>query len=261
MSFSYANPAYYLYERHLTAKILAGDKVQHVAIIQDGNRRFAKRRGLSNLLGHSLGAETSEKVIDWCLELGIKHLTLYTFSTENFERDEKEKRYLFDLIKKKFIELNRSKKVHGNRVCVRAIGRLEMLPKDLQEEIRCTEESTRSYGNMYLNVALAYGGQRELVDAAHSLAHLVKTGAIRAKDVNEEMIAQHLYPQDGVPLPKVDLIIRSGGDARTSNFLPWQASGNECAAYFCAPCWPEFRKIDFLRAVKMAQIHMSGQQA
>ena len=107
MSLSYANPAYYLYERLLKAKVLAGDKVEHVAIIQDGNRRFARQRGLSKLLGHSLGAETSEKVADWCLELGVKHLTLYAFSTENFERDEKEKIYLFALIKKKFIELNR----------------------------------------------------------------------------------------------------------------------------------------------------------
>ena len=115
MSLSYANPAYYLYERLLKARILAGDKVEHVAIIQDGNRRFARQRGLSKLLGHSLGAETSERVADWCLELGVKHLTLYAFSTENFERDEKEKIYLFALIKKKFMELNLSKKIHANR--------------------------------------------------------------------------------------------------------------------------------------------------
>src|SRR5512141_53439 len=118
MSFSFKNPAYSFYERRLTARILAGEPVEHVAIIQDGNRRYAMERGLSKFLGHSLGAETSEKVSDWCLEVGVKHLTLYAFSTENFAREETEKRYLFDLIRKKFIDLNRSKKIHGDRVRV-----------------------------------------------------------------------------------------------------------------------------------------------
>ncbi|NMC09694.1 MAG: di-trans,poly-cis-decaprenylcistransferase [Methanothrix sp.] len=261
MSLSISKLVYALYERRLMDQILQGDAVRHVAIIQDGNRRYARQKGLSKAVGHSLGAETSEMVSDWCLELGIKHLTLYAFSTENFKRDEEEKRYLFDLIKNKFVELNNSKKIHDNKVRVRAIGRLEMLPRDLQEVIRRTETSTRSYDNLYLNVALAYGGQRELIDAARALAQEVRAGIIRAEDVCEELIARHLYPQDGISVPKVDLIIRTGGDLRTSNFLPWQANGNECAAYFCAPYWPEFRKIDFLRAVRVAQARTSGQQA
>ena len=235
--------------------------MEHVAIIQDGNRRYAMQKGLSKFLGHSLGAETSEKVSDWCLEVGVKHLTLYAFSTENFSRDEAEKRYLFDLIQKKFRDLNQSKKIHANRVRVRAIGRVEMLPEDLRREIIRTEEATRDYDKMYLNVALAYGGQRELVDAARALAQLVMQGKIKAEEVDEELIAQHLYPQNGISVPKVDLIIRTAGDFRTSNFLPWQANGNECAAYFCAPYWPEFRKIDFLRAIRTAQTRASSQQA
>jgi tritrans,polycis-undecaprenyl-diphosphate synthase [geranylgeranyl-diphosphate specific] len=261
MSFILRNPAYTFYERLLKSRILAGVPVEHVAIIQDGNRRYALQKGLSRFLGHSLGADTSEKVSDWCLEVGVKHLTLYAFSTENFERDELEKRYLFDLIKNKFGELCRSKKIHANRVRVRAIGRVEMLPLDLQEEICRTEEATREYETMYLNVALAYGGQRELVDAARLLARQIREGRIRAEEVDEDLIASHLYPQDGISVPKVDLIIRTGGDTRTSNFLPWQANGNECAAYFCAPYWPEFRKIDFLRAIRTAQTRGPGQQA
>ncbi|MCK9441428.1 MAG: polyprenyl diphosphate synthase [Methanothrix sp.] len=261
MSFILQNPAYAIYERLLKSRILAGVPVEHVAIIQDGNRRYALQKGLSKFLGHSLGADTSEKVSDWCLEVGVKHLTLYAFSTENFGRDELEKRYLFDLIKNKFAEFGRSKKVHANKVRVRAIGRVEMLPQDLQEEIRRTEEATREYENMYMNVALAYGGQRELVDAARSLARQIREGKIRATEVDEDLIASHLYPQDGISVPKVDLIIRTGGDCRTSNFLPWQANGNECAAYFCAPYWPEFRKVDFLRAIRTAQTRASGQQA
>ncbi|MBN1235809.1 MAG: di-trans,poly-cis-decaprenylcistransferase [Methanotrichaceae archaeon] len=259
MSFILRNPAYTFYERLLKSRILAGVPVEHVAIIQDGNRRFARQKGLSKFLGHSLGADTSERVMDWCLDVGVRHLTLYAFSTENFSRNETEKRYLFDLIKNKFIELKRSKKIHHNQIRVRAIGRVEMLPQDLQEEICRTQEATRKYDNMYLNVALAYGGQRELIDAARYLARQVSAGKIKAADVDENLIAQHLYPQDGIPVPKVDLIIRTGGDCRTSNFLPWQANGNECAAYFCAPYWPEFRKIDFLRAIRTAQTRSSGQ--
>jgi tritrans,polycis-undecaprenyl-diphosphate synthase [geranylgeranyl-diphosphate specific] len=261
MSFILRNPAYTFYERLLKSRILAGVPVEHVAIIQDGNRRFARQRGLSTFLGHSLGVQTSEMVMDWCHEIGVRHLSLYAFSTENFSRSEAEKRYLFDLIKNKFVELKHSKKIHCNQIRVRAIGRLEMLPRDLQEEICSTEEATREYEKMYLNVALAYGGQRELVDAARSLARQVFEGKIRAEEVDEDLIARHLYPQDGISVPKVDLIIRTGGDFRTSNFLPWQANGNECAAYFCAPYWPEFRKIDFLRAVRTAQTRASGQQA
>ena len=164
-------------------------------------------------------------------------------------------------MKEKFAELARSEKTHVNKVRVRALGRVEMLPQDLQEEIRRTEAATQGYDGIYLNVALAYGGQRELVDAARSLAEQVSLGKIRARDVDEYMIARHLYPRDGTPVPKVDLIVRTGGDCRTSNFLPWQANGNECAAYFCAPYWPEFRKIDFLRAIRTAQTRTAGQQA
>ncbi len=259
--FKASNPAYALYERLLKREVLAGSPIEHVAIIQDGNRRYAMRMGISKALGHSHGADTAELVTDWCLELGIKHLTLYSFSTENFKRDEEEKRYLFDLIKTKFLELHDSKKVHDNRVRIRAIGRTDLLPIDLQEAISRVEEATRSYSSMYLNVALAYGGQCELVDAARALALRVKEKKLRASEVSEEIVAKYLYPHDGVPIPKVDLIIRTGGECRTSNFLPWQANGNECAAYFCAPYWPEFRKIDFLRAIRTAQARAPGQQA
>jgi tritrans,polycis-undecaprenyl-diphosphate synthase [geranylgeranyl-diphosphate specific] len=261
MSFILRNPVYTFYELLLKSRILAGAPVEHVAIIQDGNRRYARQKGLAKFLGHSLGADTSEKVLDWCLEVGVKHLTLYAFSTENFRRDLLEKRYLFDLIKNKFGELCRSKKIHANRVRVRAIGRVEMLPSELREEICRTEEATREYENMYLNVALAYGGQLELVDAARFMARQVSEGKIRAAEVNEDLIAKHLYPHNGTSVPKVDLIIRTGGDLRTSNFLPWQANGNECAAYFCAPYWPQFRKIDFLRAIRTAQTRDCSQQA
>ncbi len=263
MSLNWSNPVYSLYERFLRRDVLAGPSVKHVAVIQDGNRRYARRMGLPTFLGHNQGAETASNVSDWCLELGVKHLTVYAFSTENFKRDEEEKSYLFDLIKSKFIEMYNSERLHHNRVRVRAIGRVDLLPKDLQEAIRRVEEATQGYSGLFLNVALAYGGQCELVDAAKALAREVAAHKISAGSVDESIIAKYLYPHNGVPVPKVDLIIRTGGEFRTSNFLPWQANGNECAAYFCAPYWPEFRKIDFLRAIRIAQIRLSsrGQQA
>ncbi|MCZ7391971.1 MAG: polyprenyl diphosphate synthase, partial [Candidatus Methanoperedens sp.] len=114
------------------------------------------------------------------------------------------------------------------------------------------EEITKNYDGVYLNVALAYGGRQELVDAARKMACKIRNGELSVRDINEETISNNLYPASG-SVPYVDLIIRTGGDERLSNFLPWQANGNECAAYFCAPFWPEFRRIDFLRAIRTYQ--------
>lgn len=249
----FSNPCYALYEHLLKHEIVSGGLVKHVAVIQDGNRRFARKRGLSTLFGHSKGAETTENVLDWCLELGIKHITVYAFSVENFSRSEEEKQYLFDLMKRKLLEMAESERIHKNRVKIRAIGRIDLLPLDLREAIDVAENATRSYDNIYFNVAMAYGGQCDLVDAARELAKAVRAGSVRAQDVDEEVIGRYLYPHNDDSVPEVDLIIRTGGELRTSNFLPWQANGNECAAYFCAPYWPEFRKVDFLRAIRTAQ--------
>jgi tritrans,polycis-undecaprenyl-diphosphate synthase [geranylgeranyl-diphosphate specific] len=226
---------------------------EHVAIIQDGNRRYARKRGVTSFDGHSRGAETTETVADWCLELGIKHLSVYTFSTENFDRDEAEKEYLFDLIARKLGELAVSEKVHKNRIRVRAIGRIDLLPPSLQEAIRKAEDATRGYEGMQFTLALAYGGKSEIADAARSLAREVRDGRLDPREVDEDAVASHLYPPMGDPLPLVDLIIRTGGEVRTSNFLPWQANGNSCPVHFCAPFWPEFSRVEFLRAVRTFQ--------
>ncbi|MDI9616696.1 MAG: polyprenyl diphosphate synthase [Methanothrix sp.] len=249
--------AYAVYERMLKRQLARGPRVEHVAVIQDGNRRYANRHNMPVSNGHRLGAKTTEKISDWCLELGIKHLTVYAFSTENFSRSEPEKRYIFNLIAEKLLELCSSEKIHKNRVRVRAIGRIDMLPEYLQNAIREVEAATEGYSQMYLNVALAYGGQYELVDAARAMARDLRSGTIRIDDVDEDLVSRYLYPIEEPPVPKVDLIIRTGGELRTSNFLPWQANGSECAAYFCAPYWPEFRKIDFLRAIRTAQSYAS----
>ena len=240
------------YEILLTNEIKDRHVPSHVAIIMDGNRRFAQKHGLAKYYGHFMGADTTEKVLDWSFDLGIRQLTVYAFSTENFARSEEEKNQLFELIGIKFDEICNDKRTHQRRMRVRIIGNTDNLPNSLRSAAKHAEEVTKHYNGVYLNVALAYGGRQELVDATRAMAQKIKNGRLSLRDINEETISRNLYPSSG-SVPYVDLIIRTGGDERISNFLPWQANGNECAAYFCAPFWPEFRKIDFLRAIRTYQ--------
>ncbi|MCX9082828.1 MAG: polyprenyl diphosphate synthase [Candidatus Methanoperedens sp.] len=250
---------YSSYEVMLANEIKDKPVPAHVAIIMDGNRRFAKRHGLAQYYGHFKGADTTEKVLDWSFDLGIKQLTVYAFSTENFDRNDVEKGRLFELIGIKFDKICLDERTHKRRMRVRVIGNIEQLPPALKSSARHAEDITRNYDGVYLNVALAYGGRQELVDAAQKMAWKVKKGELSLKDINESTISNNLYPSSG-PVPYVDLIIRTGGDERISNFLPWQANGNECAAYFCAPFWPEFRRIDLLRAIRTFQTRENERQ-
>ncbi len=237
--------AYAAYERLLRREL--EETPAHVAVIQDGNRRYAKRRGAEKTEGHREGAQTTEALLDWCEELGIEEVTLYTFSTENFNRPEDEREALFDLIVEKLREFADADRVHDSEVCIRAIGELDRLPPRVQSAIDYAERRTGHYDRLHLNVALAYGGRAELLGAARSLAGDVAAGDLAPDDVDVGTVEDALY--DG-PTRAVDLIVRPGGAERTSNFLPWQANGNEAAVYFCTPYWPEFRKIDFLRGLR-----------
>ncbi len=247
------------YERVLTGEIRKQHTPDHIAVIMDGNRRYAERIGILRNQGHAYGAKITEQVLDWCWELGVKQATIYAFSTENFSRKKDERAIIFDIIKKKLDELIRDPRTHERHMRVRAIGELHLLPDDLQDAIKRVEDATRSYDGIYLNIAIAYGGQHEILDAVLDMAHKVRVGELRADDVDESTISEHLYTK-GNAIPDVDLIIRTGGNIRTSNFLPWQANGSECAAYFCVPFWPEFRKIDFLRAIRVYQMREQGQK-
>jgi len=241
------------YEYLLTKEIKEFRVPEHIAIIMDGNRRYAKKLGMTVWQGHNLGANTTENVLDWCYELGVKQITVYAFSTENQNRSDKEKQKLFELIGIKLEKLMQDERTHERRMRVRILGNIDLLPAGLKETARQAEIITRNYDSMYLNIAMAYGGRQEIVDTARVLAQKVKSGQLKVSDINEEIISSHLYPSTSLAVPDVDLIIRTGGDERMSNFLPWQANGNECAAYFCAPYWPEFRKIDFLRSIRTFQ--------
>jgi len=234
-----------VYERVLRREI--SGVPAHVAVIQDGNRRYARRRGGDATDGYSAGAETTERVLDWCAELGVAELTLYAFSTENFNRPKDQREHLFDLLEEKLYEFADADRIHEEEVRVRAIGETALLPERVQEAIDYAERRTGDYDAFTLNVAVAYGGRAELLNAARDVADAVAGGDIDPDDVTAETVESRLYGGD---VRDVDLIVRTGGDERTSNFLPWHANGNEAAAFFCTPYWPEFSKIDFLRAIR-----------
>jgi tritrans,polycis-undecaprenyl-diphosphate synthase [geranylgeranyl-diphosphate specific] len=220
----------------------------HIAIIQDGNRRYAKMLGIDTASGHRAGADKTEEMLDWAHELGIRHITLYTFSTENFSRTKDEVEHLFELFKEKFSGIMKDERVRKYRIRVQMVGDRSRLPDDLQAVIAAAEATTRDYDGFCLNVALAYGGRNEIVLAAREILTEVAGGGLDPDTIDVQMVEQHLHGGKGIP--PVDLIIRTGNDYRTSNFLPWLASGHESAVYFCAPYWPLFRKIDLMRAVR-----------
>ena len=233
------------YRRHLRHEI--DDVPDHVAVIQDGNRRYAREQGDDAPEGHRAGADTTERVLDWCADLGVSELTLYAFSTENFERPDEELEPLFDLLEHKLREFADADRVHEQGVRVRAIGDVPRLPPRVRDAVDYAERRTAGNDRFTLNVALAYGGRTELLDAARAIARDVDAGEMAPEDVDVEAVESRLYDR---PIRDVDLIVRTGGDERTSNFLPWHANGNEAAVYFCAPYWPEFSEVDFLRAIR-----------
>ncbi|WP_262180729.1 polyprenyl diphosphate synthase [Haloarcula laminariae] len=239
---------YGAYERVLQRE-LSGTP-SHVAVIQDGNRRYARKQGVETTQGHSEGAETTEALLHWCDDLGIDEVTLYTFSTENFDRPPEQREYIFDLVEEKLRSFADADRVHEAEVCIRAIGEIDMLPERVRDAIDYAEARTGSYDRLNLNIALAYGGRAELLGAARDVTERVDAGELAPADIDADTIERCLY--EG-PTRDVDLIVRTGGDERTSNFLPWHANGNEAATFFCAPYWPEFRKIDFLRAIRTYQ--------
>ncbi len=233
------------YERLLRREIDGAPA--HVAVIQDGNRRYARERGADAPEGHRAGAATTEQVLEWCADLGVEELTLYAFSTENFERDDHEIEHIFDLVESKLFEFADAERVHEEDVRIRALGDVSRLPDRVRDAVDYAERQTAGYDRFRLNIALAYGGRNELLGAVRSVARDVSAGELRPSEIDVSNVETRLYRR---PVRDVDLIIRTGGDERTSNFLPWHANGNEAAVYFCTPYWPEFSKTDFLRAVR-----------
>jgi tritrans,polycis-undecaprenyl-diphosphate synthase [geranylgeranyl-diphosphate specific] len=237
------------YEQQLLADVMqAGNIPQHVAIILDGNRRFAESMGIEKLEGHLFGAKKLEEVLGWCQEVGIKHITVYAFSTENFNRPKEEVEALMDLFAKKFKEIVRDERVHKYRIRVRVIGNFEFLPEKVRRAIEEAQRATRGYDGYTLNLAIGYGGRAELTDAIRRICERVERGELKPNEVDEKVVHSHLYTAD---LPDPDLIIRTSGEERLSGFLLWQSAYSEL--YFCEANWPAFSKIDFLRAIRNYQ--------
>ena len=235
-----------VYERYL--RLQCRHVPNHFAVIQDGNRRYARLLGLETAGGHRAGADKTEEMLDWAHELGIRHITLYTFSTENFSRKKEEVDELFSLFREKFSRMQDDERIKKYRIRVQMLGDRSLLPPDLIASIEAAENATKDNSSFFLNIALAYGGRNEIVAAAKDILEKVGEGTIDPAAIDVRMVEQHLHGSRGIP--PVDLIIRTGNECRTSNFLPWLASGHESAVYFCAPYWPLFRKIDLLRAIR-----------
>ena len=216
---------------------------QHVAIILDGNGRWAKKRLLPRSAGHSAGARTVEDCCEWAWDLGIKYLTVYAFSTENWTRSEEEVGYLMNLLREYMKNcLARSRK---NNMRVRVIGDKSRLDEDLRESISELERESASFTGLNFQVAINYGGRDELVRTFKSLAADVKAGIINPEDIDQELLTSRLDTSD---IPDPDLLIRTSGEQRISNFLLWQLAYTEF--YFTDVLWPDFSKNDLAKAIE-----------
>jgi len=238
-------PVYRVYEKILENRVKKRKMPQHVGIIMDGNRRYAEFFGIDLWKGHSKGADKLEEILDWADELGIDIVTVYAFSTENFKRSKEEVEHIMDLFEKKFKELAKDEKIHKNKVKVRAIGDLNMLPKNVVDSIKIAEKATENYSDKSLNICIAYGGRIEIVEA---VKRIIEKG-VSPKDITMKMIKDNLYTGD---LPDPDLVIRTGGEVRLSNFLLFQSAYSEL--FFTEIYFPAFRKIDFLRIIREYQM-------
>lgn len=232
-------------EARLLAEVRGAPVPKHLAIIMDGNRRFAQEHGLLILSGHQNGRDKLEELLDWCLEVGLRAVTVYALSTENLSRDPQEVRDLMDLFAVNFRRVGDDPRVHRHRIRVRAIGSREKLRPDVVEAIRYAEERTKDYSDYLFTIALAYGGREEILQAIRSIARDAAQGKIDPATIDERMVSQRLYTAD---LPDPDLVFRTSGEERISNFLLWQVAYSEL--YFSDVYWPGLRKLDFLRAIR-----------
>ena len=223
-------------------------KVTHLAIIMDGNRRFAWKSKLATGLGHRIGKQKLETVLDWVLELEIPWFTVYALSTENLNRPQEELDLLFKLYIEGLRDIADDERIHANEVKVQIIGRRELLPKDVNEAIDYAESRTADYDKYVFTVCLAYGSREEMLNAIQSIAAEHAAGDLPLESIDEKAVSSRLYTGE---MPDPDLVIRTSGEERISNFLLWQMAYSEL--YFTDVYWPSFQKKDLLKAVKTFQ--------
>src|SRR3989344_1496072 len=217
---------------------------KHIGIVLDGNRRFAKKLMMKPWKGHEWGAGKLEKLIEWAVEYKIRELTLYTLSVQNFfSRPKEELSYLIDLFKKETRKLQSDERIKEYKIRINFIGRLNLFDDELHGLMKNVMEKTRNNNNLIINFAMAYGGQEEVIDAVKKISEQVKKGNLDIDKINEESFKDFLYMKDSP-----ELIIRTGGEKRTSNFLPYQGAYSEWI--FLDKMWPEFEKEDFVECIK-----------
>jgi tritrans,polycis-undecaprenyl-diphosphate synthase [geranylgeranyl-diphosphate specific] len=241
---------YKIYAKRLENEIKNGDIPNHIALILDGNRRWAKRHLAIQEDGHGKGADSVENLLDWCEELDIKIITLYALSAENMSRKDDELEYLYKLIHLRLEKLLNDPRIHRNEMRVKAIGRIEELPDFIKDVLKKLDDLTKNYDKHFLNIALAYAGQYELVDAIKKIGQKIKDGSLEIKDINKKEIESNLYTSH-LPQSSPDMILRTSGEKRLSGFLMWQSAYSELI--FMDIFWPEFRKIDLMRAIRIFQ--------
>jgi short-chain Z-isoprenyl diphosphate synthase len=245
-------PAYRLYAHRLRGQVMSRPRPGHVAIIMDGNRRWAQREGLADPgAGHRRGADKILEVLGWCSTLGIDEVTLWALSIENLERSPEELAALLDVVTERLVGLG-GRKGRPSPMRVRVIGRRDALPERVRAAIEVAEAATATSPGPLATFAVAYSGHDELVDACRETVRELVAGGVPASDlaarIDAGQLARHLYTT-GRPDP--ELIIRTSGEVRLSGFLPWQSAHSEF--YFCDAYWPAFREIDFLRALRTFQ--------
>jgi undecaprenyl diphosphate synthase len=227
---------------NLKEQINTDNLPQHIAIIMDGNGRWAKQKGLLRTIGHENGAESVRTTITKCGELGIKNLTLYAFSTENWNRPKYEIDKLMSLLIKSLIK--ELPTFMENQICLKAIGNLELLPEKVQKNLTKFIDQTQNNEKMILTLALSYGSRAELIQAIKNISSKVKNNIISEDNIDESIINEHLYTHY---LPDVDLLIRTSGEQRISNFLLWQIAYAEL--YFSEVLWPDFSEEELYKAL------------
>lgn len=215
---------------------------KHVGFILDGNRRFSKKLMLKPWKGHEWGSKKVEKLFDWCKELGVKELTLYAFSIQNFNRPKEEFDYLMKLFFESSEKLVNDERI--NNVKIRFIGRIDMFPEKVRNSMINLMKKTRNNEDYIVNFAMAYGGQEEVIDAVREIANQIKEGKLDIDKINEESFKNYLYLKDSP-----ELIIRTGGEKRTSNFLNYQAAYSEWI-FLDDVLWPDFTKDNFVECLQ-----------
>ena len=215
---------------------------RHIGVIMDGNGRWAKKRGLPRSAGHSAGAEALKKIVTEANDLGVKYITVYAFSTENWKRPKEEVDYLMNLLLN-YLK-NAEQTLSGENVVIRAIGSRAEFSEEIREQIVKTEEFTKNNTGIVMNIALNYGGREEIATAARRIAEMTLDGKIKPEDIDDKLIGENLYTASQ---PDVDLLIRTSGEQRLSNFMLWQVSYAEM--WFTDKLWPDFTPADFRQAI------------